>query len=164
MPSHWGAHMTFVIADVLFPAFYSPYFAHLMYPLSALVALSAECLVFGLLNRQHPRSLLFLIVIVANVASSLAGIAIAALLSEGLHLGLTRSLDPIDGGRWTALVVAAWLVAFGASIVLEYVVVRAMTRRVPLQYPGLAVLAANVASYFVLLVLLQASVWWSLHQ
>ncbi len=156
--------MTFVVADVLFPAFFFPYFAQATYPLAALAALSTECLVFALLNRRSPRVRLFPVVVVANLASSLAGVAIAAFLSDGLRLGLTRSTGPGNGGSWTPLAISAWLVAFAVSIVLEYVAVRAMTRRAPLRRTGLAVVLANVSSYFVLLVAFQASAWWSLQQ
>ncbi|MRR12670.1 hypothetical protein EG835_09485, partial [bacterium] len=156
--------MPFVIADVLFPAFYFPYFAQVTYPLAAVAALLAEGLVFALLNRQHRRSHLLGVVVVANLTSSLAGIALAEFLSSGLHYGFTRSPDATQGGRWTALTAATWLVAFAVSIVLEYVVVRAVTRRTPFQQPALTVIAANIVSYVVLLAVLQASLSWSLHQ
>ena len=149
--------MIFVIADVVFPAFYFPYFAQRTYPLAAVAALLAEVLLFTLLNRQRRRAHLLFVVVLANVTSSLAGRVLAAFLSSGLDYGLAESPDGTQGGRWTALTVAIWLVAFAVSVVLEYVVVRVMTRRSPLRHPALTVAAANVASYTVLLAVLQAS-------
>lgn len=149
--------MIFAIADVVFPAFYFPYFAQRTYPLAAIAALLVEFLFFTLLNRQHRRLHLLIVVVTANLASSLAGLTLAELLSSGLHYGLAESPDGTQGGRWTALTATIWLVAFAVSIVLEYVVVRAMTRRLPLRHPALTVFAANSASYFVLLAVLQAS-------
>ncbi len=149
--------MVFVIADVVFPAFYFPYFAQGTYPLAAVAALLAEVLLFILLNRQHRRSHLLLVVVIANLTSSLAGLAVAEFLSSGLNYGISESPDGTQGGHWTALTAAIWLVAFAVSIVLEYVVVRAMTRRSPLRHPALTVFAANLASYIVLLAVLQAS-------
>ena len=154
-----------VIADVIFPAFYFPYVAQLMNPLSAVAGLAAEYVVFVLLNRPCRRGRLLFIVALANVTSSVAGVALAGALPSGLNAEfVNKRTGPAHGPNWDQLAWAAWAVAFMLSLVIEYLVVRVLSRRAPLQRPGLSVILANAASYTVLIASFFLSVWWSWHR
>jgi hypothetical protein len=150
----------FTVADVIFPAFFYPYVAQLMYPLSALAMVSAEYLAYRLLNREQSGARLLALVLVANMVSSVVGIAIAAGLPSGLNSQFAKTgVGPARSVVWNRLAGLSWLVALAVSIAVEYPIVVAFTRARPFRRPILSVSTANVASYAALFAAFEVSVW-----
>jgi Ca2+/Na+ antiporter len=156
--------MTF-LADVIFPAFYFPYFVAVAYPLSGLAALATEIFIFRRFYPSAKLSWLIAVVVGANVASSLLGIGIASVLPSGLNSAWVQGRGgPARGLNWSRLALISWFVALILSILVEYFVLLVVTRRKPLPRLARAVAIANIASYAVLVVVLQLSIYVAWHR
>jgi hypothetical protein len=73
-----------LFADVIFPAFASPYFSILFFPVAGVCAITTEVLVFRRYNRGISLWRIVGFVIYANVVSWVAGTIIGFVLPSGL--------------------------------------------------------------------------------
>jgi hypothetical protein len=147
------------IADVIFPAFYTPYVAQAFYPLAAIMALCAEVIFYRCWSKDTRVGRLILMVIVVNVVSSAAGMLIASYLPTGYNPAFQSVRGgPWNGPGWNALATMAWIVAFIISVLVEWPLVLLFGRTVRIPRAFLAVLFANACSYVVLLVILFMSI------
>ena len=136
------------LADVIFPAFFTPYIVQLLYPLCIIAVLVSEYFTYRILNREQAGARMLSLVLAANVASSLVGIAIAALLPSGLNQRfLQTGGGPARSIVWNRYAGFSWVVAFLVSIAVEYPVAVGITRSKPLNHAFGSVVAANLASY-----------------
>ncbi len=135
------------LADVIFPAFMTPY-VNALFPVAAVPALVSEAVVFRLLNRHLPWGRVATLVIVINLVSGAFGFLIAAFLPSGLE-------NPGQmGPEWGTYAVLGYVVAFFLSILIEWGTLRALSRVGEIGRPFLTVALANTASYAVLIVVL----------
>src|SRR5678815_4491764 len=148
-----------VLADIIFPAFYSPYVDALLMSWAGLAALISEGLIFARSYGTRRIGSMLLIVLVANVVSSMAGMGLASLLPTGLNATfLAGSGGPARSESWAALAKSSWYVACLVSIIVEYLVIRFLTRGRRLEGLPFVVAGANVCSYLVLLEVVRLSV------
>jgi hypothetical protein len=73
------------IADVIFPAFYTPYVAQLFFPLAAIMALCTEAIFYKWWSKDARAGRIIVMVLVVNIASSAAGMLIASYLPTGYN-------------------------------------------------------------------------------
>jgi hypothetical protein len=142
----------FAVADVIFPAFYTPYVVQLLRPIAAVAGLTAEFLFYFWWNgKPHPGRLATL-VIVANVASSVTGVVIASFLPTGYNPAFrSTGRGPWHDASWNNLAIIAWVFAFVISVLIEWPIVVAFRRFVVVPRAFAAVVFANATSYLVLL-------------
>ena len=136
-----------VLGNIIYPAFLDPYVVQLM-PLTGIAAFAAEVAVFGIAYGKSGLRGLSLIVLAANLVSSLAGVVLAFLLPSGLSGEVAGRIT--HGPAWGQLATVSWLVACLVSVVIEYPVLKLATRKRGLRRLSLTVTVANVASYLVL--------------
>src|SRR5579884_794884 len=74
---------TLPVADVIFPAFYAPYLWQIFDPIAAIAALTTEFVFYKWWSKATQPARLIIVVLVANVASSVAGVIIATMLPTG---------------------------------------------------------------------------------
>lgn len=129
------------LADIVFPFFIAPYETALAVPIAGFLALAVELVVFMAIYRERRTTVLMLLLLSANVVSSLAGFV---LLSVPDVLFASRH----EPGSLLGLL--GWFAGWTISVILEYGVLRLLTRRNPLSSLGKAVLLANTGSYAVL--------------
>ena len=147
------------IADVIFPAFYAPYVAQIFSPLAALAALATEIFFYRWWSKEARIGRLAVVVVVANVASSVVGMIIAAYLPTGYNPAFPRgSQGPWHAPEWIQLATIAWVLAFLVSIVIEWPVLVLFRRFVRIPRALLASTFANAASYVALLAVFLMSV------
>jgi hypothetical protein len=144
------------LADVIFPAPSAAYFVNLFFPLSAVLALTAEFAVFVYFQRgvmSKPR--LLFVVVGVNLFSWLVGIVLSGFLPSGLvprlvgegeHQGYVVAAGP----HWDAIAILSFFWACMLSFVLEYSALRLLRKQLPLQKLALCVAVANIASYCVI--------------
>jgi branched-subunit amino acid ABC-type transport system permease component len=145
-------------ANVIFPAFSTPYFLHLLFPIAGIAAILAEVFVF---RRRYQTFTIFGAlspVLVANVISWIFGIVLSLILPSGLVPKIVKSGDQevsilSRGPDFGVLVAAAFGVAFVLSIVIEYPVWKFLTRKDPLPNLLRTTCIAHVASYSVLILI-----------
>ena len=145
-----------LIADVIFPAFQTPYIVPFLFPVAGIAAIVVEVLVFWRLNRHLRIGQIIAVVVLANVASGYIGFVIAAFLPSGLvpkvvgegeHQG--QIIQP--GPQFDTYMVLSFVVAFVLSVVIEYGVVRWCVGWARVNRPFLTVTLANLASYVTLI-------------
>lgn len=147
------------VADVIFPAFYAPYVAQIFLPFAAIAALASEVFFYRWWSKEKHVARLVAVVLVANVVSSIAGIVIAVFLPTGYNPAfVSHGQGPWHSPAWNQLAEVAWVVAFLASVFIEWPIVAAFHRLVTIPRTFLAVLLANAVSYVVLLVVFFGSV------
>lgn len=147
------------IADVIFPAFYTPYVAQIFFPLSAIMALCAEVIFYGWWSKDASVGRIILMVIVVNAVSSAVGMVVAFYLPTGYNPAFrSGGHGPWSSPGWGALAAVAWVVAFIVSVFIEWPLVVLFRRVLPIPRAFLAVLFANASSYVVLLIVMFMSV------
>jgi hypothetical protein len=142
-----------ILANVIFPAPCAAYVASLFFPLSAILALAAECAIFIYFQRgmvSHSR--VIGIVVAINLFSWVVGIALSTLLPTGLVPQLVgdgehQSQIITTGPNWTTIAVLSFFWACLLSFGLEYGALKLLRRWVPLQNAAICTGLANVASY-----------------
>jgi hypothetical protein len=142
------------LADVIFPAFYTPYIAQIFYPIAAITGLGAEVVFYRWWSKDDRLGRIILVVVVANVSSSAVGMLIAAYLPNGYNPGRGRW----NGPAWRELATVAWVVAFVVSVLIEWPLVLLFRRFLRIRRTFLAVLLANASTYVVLLIVLFLSI------
>jgi len=151
-------HM-FTVADVIFPAFFVPYVAQIFFPFAAVAALTAEVLFYRWWSKNMHLGRLIVVVLVANVVSSVIGMIVASFLPTGYNPAFRAGQHvPWHAPEWFDYATLAWLVAFIISVLVEWPVVMLLRRVVAIQRTFIAVLFANAASYLVLLLVFFVSV------
>jgi hypothetical protein len=147
------------IADVIFPAFYTPYVTQIFFPLAAIMALCTEAIFYKWWCKEASVGRIVVVVLVVNIASSAAGMLIASYLPTGYNPAFQSARSgPWSGPGWNALATLAWIVAFIVSVLIEWPLVLLFRRMVRIPRAFLAVLFANACSYVVLLVILFMSI------
>jgi hypothetical protein len=141
---------------ILFPVFVTPYFAGIAQPCAVIAALSSELAVFKLLNSKTDIDSLIEVLFLANLASFVAGVALALVLPFGHGVKGDRFAPSESYGT---LVVASFAVGLVMSIVVEWVVIWGLRRRWGLRRPFVSCLLGNMVSYVVLGLVLAESVW-----
>jgi hypothetical protein len=131
-----------ILADIAFPFFIAPYATALAVPIAGFLALAVEVVVFMAIYRERRTTVLMLLLLTANAASSLAGFVL---------LAVTDVLFASRHEPGTFLGLLGWFAGWTVSVILEYGVIRLLTRRNPLSSLGKAVLLANTGSYAVLI-------------
>ena|SRR5579884_3571544 len=154
---------TLPVADVIFPAFYAPYLWQIFDPIAAIAALTTEFVFYKWWSKATQPARLIIVVLVANVASSVAGVIIATMLPTGYEPRFVAGgSGPWAGQTWNHFAKAAWFAAFLISIAVEWPVVVAFRRFLYIRRAFVAVVCANVLSYAILLVVLFISLRLSL--
>jgi hypothetical protein len=140
-----------ILADIIYPAFFHPYAVQLFMPLTGVAALTTEVVVFVIAYRKMSFPFLFLSVLSANVVSSVVGIFLASVLPSGLDEQFAaHGLATAQTHEWVLLAALSWFAAAVISILIEYPVLRWLTRKHVLRRLFLTVVIANTASYVVL--------------
>lgn len=157
------ARMVPIIADVIFPAFSTPYFSPLFFPVAGIAAIGTEWFCYRRFssNEDHPS---LGEIILANLASWLAGIIISCCLPSGL----IQKPSPGGGGHthiaagphFATYAVIAFFVACFLSVIIEFWYLRWITRPHPIDRLFRLSAIANVAGYVVLGVLVWIWVTW----
>lgn len=146
-----------VLANVIFPAFATPYVSALLFPAAAVAAIVTEVIIFRLLNRNLTWGRIFMLVLVMNIISAAIGFAIAAVLPDGLVPTMMGDgehqfelLQP--GPKFGTYATLGYILAFVLSILIEWIVVLTFRPRIGrIDKPFKTVALANVASYLVLI-------------
>jgi hypothetical protein len=148
--------MLIVLANVIVPAPSAAYVAGVFFPLAGLAALGAEWMVFcryqaGLVSPGRT----FTSVVCANVVSWVVGIVASGMLPSGLVPSLVgdpeKGLTIIGPGpSWDAWAIASFFIACALSILIEYLFPLLMSCWFPWRSLAACTVAANVASYLVL--------------
>ena len=151
-------------ADVIFPAFATPYMMALFFPLSIFAVIASEFMVFNLLNRTAPKFRLLNLVTIMNVVSGFIGFIIAAILPSGLVPKIVgtgeyqfQTVQP--GPRFGLYAILGFFVAYILSIAIEYWVVRSSTKYIMIPQALKAVFLANTVSYLILILIALFANW-----
>ncbi len=148
-----------LLANVIFPAFSAPYFSQLLFPIAGIAAILTEVFVF----RKVYSSLEFFktlgFVVIANIASWIFGIVLSHFLPSGLAPKIVQAggqeVSVLSrGDNFGSLVIAAFVLAFILSILIEYPVWRSLGRKMDLPKLFRTTCIAHVASYTVLIITL----------
>jgi hypothetical protein len=144
-------------ADVIFPAFTAPYVSALVFPVALVAILASEGAVYKLAWRHLSTGVVALLVVGANLVSSIAGFGIALLLPDGLVIDpRIHVVQPgPDFYRYAGL---GFVLAYILSICIEGGVLKLASHKYSLSRPFRVSLLANTASY----ILLAGIVWWQL--
>ena len=146
------------IADVIFPAFYAPYVIQLLVPVAAIAALASEVAFYRWWSKDQRLGRLIVVVVIANVLSSIIGMVIAYFLPNGYNPAFpSHSTGPWHGPEWDQLAEIAWVVAFLVSILVEWPVLVLFRRFIRIPRTFTAAVFANATSYVVLLVVFALS-------
>jgi hypothetical protein len=134
-------------ANVIFPAFATPYLAPIFFPLSILAVLLTEGAVYKLLCRSLGLGTIAVLVICVNAISWLAGVLLANFLPSGLILdqGAVR-----NGPEFGKYMYWSFPVAYMLSVLIEGGALKLASRKVPIPAPFKLSFWANTASYVVL--------------
>ncbi len=155
--------MTPILANVIFPAFTTPYFSPLLFPIAGIAAVVTEFICYRRFS-PHPERPSFGDIIGANLLSWLAGILISFVLPSGLVPKTlpSGSQTITQGPHFTTYAIIAFFVACILSIFIEGWFIRWSARAEPDPVTGIFRLSAvaNVASYIVLGVLVWITWIW----
>lgn len=156
-----------VLANVIFPAFATPYVYGMLFPVASIAAVTTEVIVFRLINRELPWIRIVGIVVLVNVVSAILGFAIAAALPSGLEPtmlgeGENRFQSIAPGPKYATYAMFGWLLAFALSVVIESGIVKMCFECTALRRPFVTVGLANIASYVTLflIALMWARFFW----
>lgn len=141
-----------MIANVIFPAFLSPHVGSIFFPPAILAALFVEALIYSRF-RATPNGRVVVPMLLANLASWVVGAAIAFLLPSGLvpqAVNNGAATIVTSGPDFEMFMYLSFPVACVISVVVEYLVLRPMKKRMQIERIGPAVIVANIASYCVL--------------
>ncbi len=129
-----------MLADVVFPLFFTPYAMAFLLPVYGIAALLAEIVTFcGLQFRAAPLWQLVIAVLVANLVSTAVGFPLTAFLPSPAQWGKT-------------LAVCSFPLLWALSIAIEYGVYYAVPRWRRLPHLFRTVVIANSVGYAILLV------------
>lgn len=144
------------LANIIFPAPSAVYFAHLFYPLAAILALASEFAVFVYFQRGvMSKSNIVGVVVLVNIFSWLVGIILSALLPSGLvpklmgdsnHHFYTVTQSP----QWGTIAILSFFWACFLSSVIEYAALRLLRRALPFERLAVCVGVTNFVSYCVI--------------
>ena len=147
-----------MLANIILPAFSTPWLFALGFPIAALVVIVIELLVFKALNQSAPLWKLLLLVLAVNVVSTIMGFVLTAFLPSGYEVMTVTgengeqdsSFEP--GPRYVTYAFISFPVALVLSVLVEYGMVWtiAVDWRHQLRRMFKTVALANVASYTVL--------------
>jgi hypothetical protein len=130
-------------ANVIFPAFTAPYVVTIFFPALALSVFCVETLVLYCRERQAGLGNAALWIALANIASWIVGVALSAVLFPS---GLAA------GGPGPAFEMLMWIaipVAFVMSVVIEALVLKALSQKLAKRSPWLTMAIANTGSYVI---------------
>jgi len=153
-----------ILANVIFPAFTTPYFSPLLFPVAGIAAMVTEYACYRRFS-SHPERPSFGDIIGANFVSWLVGIVIGFFLPSGLvHKAKSSGAGPIltQGPHFTTYAIIAYFGACILSIIIEGWYLRWSERGESEPVTGLYRLSAlaNAASYMVLGVVVWAWITW----
>lgn len=145
-----------ILANVIFPAFATPYVSAMLFPVAAIAAMATEAAVFRALNRDLSWGRIVSTVLVINIASTVVGFAIAAFLPSGLEPTVMgegenqfETIQPRP--QFGMYAILGYVLAFFLSILIEWGIVRTSRRVLKLSKPFITATLANAASYAVLI-------------
>jgi hypothetical protein len=145
-----------IVANMIFPAFLTPYVSMLIMPFLGLWLLFAEWKTLAWLEKHHipPRKgILFLYIVLANILSSLIGCGVSLLFPTGLT---TQTIERATGetikrvqfdSAWGAYAVLSFILLYCISIPIEGVVLRLRLRQMTLTHPWRDSWYINTVSY-----------------
>jgi hypothetical protein len=147
---------TVAYADVILPAFAGPYVTLGLFPVAIAVILGSEALIYRVMCPKLATRDLISLVLIANLVSSVAGIALAVYLPSGLVMG--RHVAE-TGPEFQRYFIWGFVLAYLLSIALEAGVLGLAARRLPIGKPIATSAVANTASY----ILLVGIAWFEQH-
>jgi len=147
---------TSAYADVIFPAFAGPYVSMLFFPVAAAAILLSEAAIYKILSSKSSIPAVLLLVVTANVLSSVVGVVITAVLPSGLVEGPQGGI--VGGPDFSLYFKLSFVLAYLLSILIEGTILKLGSGKFSIDRPYLLSLVANTASY----VLLVAIVWWEM--
>jgi hypothetical protein len=148
-----------MLCDVIFPAPSAAYVANLLLPVSAVLAIAAEIVVYALFQGSRMSLLrLSAVVLAVNLFSWVVGIVISSLpiLPTGLVFqspgeGWSPSSPRIvPGPHWNTIAAWSFVWACFLSCILEYFALWLFRARLQFRRLGRCVVTANIASYVVI--------------
>jgi hypothetical protein len=156
----------FIIANVIFPAFATPYVSAMLFPLAAVTALVVEMIVFRVLNHNLSWARIAGIVVVINILSAVVGCLVALILPSGYETALIgREGEQFEtfqpGPDFITYAALGYLVAYMLSILVEWGILKSSRQKALIEKPFVTVAAANTASYAVLVVPFVAPFVWA---
>ena len=145
--------MSPLTADVIFPAFTTPYFSPLLFPIAGIAAIGTEWFCYRRFStdRQYPK---FGDIVLADLVSWFAGIVITFFLPSGL----VEKAVPGAGGHgtmttgphFTVYAIAGFFLACVLSIIIEFWSLRISMDKRPVARLFRLSAIANTAGYIVL--------------
>jgi len=135
-------------ANVIFPAFVGPYISIAMFPLAGAAILLSESVVYKVACRQLSIPTVLLLVVVANVVSSIIGIGVAFFLPDGLVYGTTGVV--VGGPNFSLYFNLSFVLAYLISILIEGAILKFASSWFAISRPFLVSIAANTVSYLFL--------------
>ncbi len=157
-----------LLANMIFPAFMHPYVISLLMPLIAILIVVSEWKMLVYLLKQDAildptieikKERIFIMVLGANIVSSVAGMLLAPHLPtgviyvEGTNLdGTTYSIPRFDDS-WGTYVNLSYILAYVLSVVIEGSVLRLCSKRFCIPTPWKKSVIINSVSYMPLLLL-----------
>ena len=142
------------LANVIFPAFATPYATAFLLPVAGICAVVTEVMVFHLLNKRLGLGIVVGLVIAVNIVSTVIGFIIADALPDGLVLttrgeGVQQFIESGPGPLFLLYAILGYILALILSVVIEYGIVRLIIRS-KIAKPFKTVTLANVAGYLAL--------------
>lgn len=155
--------MPVIVADVIFPAFTTPYVSTLLFPVAGISAIGTEWFCYRHFSSDEHYPNLWDIIL-ANLVSWFIGIVITAFLPSGL----IDKVLPGGGGHtivaagphFTTFAVTAFFIACILSIIIEFWSLRWSTRKRSVERLFRLSAIANTAGYLVLGVIVWIWVTW----
>lgn len=143
----------FIVADVIFPAFFMPYMLAMLFPIAGIALLATELAVYRCWFRELTWGRIVAMVLSSNLLSSILGVAAAAAMPSGLKQNWHATQGDIHEKVWNTYATSSWVLAWAVSVVVEYFFIRWVFRRDRLPRLLPCVVVANTASYIALLVI-----------
>jgi predicted permease len=153
--------MSFMLADVIFPAFTTPYISPFLFPVAGIAAIGTEFFCYRHFS-NHPARPNLGDIILANCASWFVGVVISFFLPSGLVDKIVPSHHTVitQGPHFTTFAIVAFFVACLLSIVIEFWMLRFCTRNEKVEKLFYLSAIANTAGYVVLGILVWIWVAW----
>jgi len=142
------------MANVVFPAFSTPFFTALFFPLVLLAVLIIESTTYKLASKTTPLFHIVLLVIVANGISWIAGAVITAFMPSGIIVGEDNLAT--SGPNFLLYATLGYLVAYILSVIIEGYIVKASKSKMNFTSPFKLSFYANTVSYITLIIILWA--------
>ena len=144
--------VTAASANVIIPAFGTPYFSMLFYASAWSTVLISETLVYQFFNRTSPIWKGVLFVLSANIISWFAGLSISGMLPDGMYID--EMGFPQRGPEFRQYVMLGFLLAYVLSVVIEGAVLKMLAWKFTIKAPFKMALLANTLSYVLLVAVL----------